>query len=214
MHGLVTLFLGVIMLAIILLVVGLVALCVLVVALSTIMVLIVLMTIVRSAFVAIASVALMVIMVFVTGMLTVAQFTATRGRKMSRFPFLWLLLVLGDLLKKASHLLGCLTQLKESNHLKRVGRHHLVQVGELVLVRLRLDKEDLLTLLLRCGYVHHSTEVATLEVAEKLHSTPHELVHQHECGLLGRTKPANQLVAYIWETINSLEVITDALIEV
>jgi hypothetical protein len=104
--------------------------------------------------------------------------------------------------------------LKESNHLERVGRHCLVQVAKLVLVRLRMCKEDLLTLLLRRGYVHHLTEVATLKVAEKLHSAPHELVHWHECGLLCRAKPANQLVAYIWETGDSLEVIPDALVKV
>ncbi len=214
MHGLVALFLGVTALAIIFLVLGLVALCVLVLAFTTIMALIVLMMIVRSVIVAIESVALMVIAVFVTAMLTVAQFTATCNRKMSRFPFLCLLLVLSYLLENASCLVGCLTLLKEGNHLERVGRHRLVQVGKLVLVRLRLRKEDLLTLLLCHGYVNRSTEVATLKVAEKLHLTPRELVHRHECGLLGCTKPANQLVAYIWETGNSLKVITDALIEV
>jgi hypothetical protein len=57
-------------------------------------------------------------------------------------------------------------------------------------------------------------EVATLKVAEKLYSTLHELVHWHESGLLGRTKPANQLAAYIWETGNSLEVIPDAPIKI
>jgi hypothetical protein len=69
----------------------------------------------------------------------------------------------------------------------------------------------LLTLLLRRGYFHCLMEVATLEVAKKLYSTLHELMHWHESGLLGCTKPANQLVAYIWETGNSLEVIPDAL---
>jgi hypothetical protein len=128
--------------------------------------------------------------------------------------FLWLLLVLGDLLKNASCLVGHLTLLKESDHLEQVGRHHLVQVNELVLVHLKLHEEDLHTLLLRRGYFHCSTEVATLEVAEKLHSTPCKLVHWHECGLLGRTKPENQLVAYIWETGNSLKVIPDALVKV
>ncbi len=78
---------------------------------------------------------------------------------------------------------------------------------------LGLCKENLLTLLLCHGYFHHSTEVATLEVAEKLHSTPCNLVYWHECGLLGCTKPANQLVAYIWETGDSLKVIPDALIQ-
>jgi hypothetical protein len=67
---------------------------------------------------------------------------------------------------------------------------------------------------LRCGYFHHSTKVAIIEVAKKLHSTPRELVHWHEFRLVGRTKPANQLVAYIWETGNSLRVIPDALVEV
>jgi hypothetical protein len=57
-------------------------------------------------------------------------------------------------------------------------------------------------------------EVATLKVAKKLHLTPCELVYWHECGLLGRTMPENQLVTYIWETGNSLEVILDALVEV
>ncbi len=92
-----------------------------------------------------------------------------------------------------------MTLLKESNHLERVSRHHLVQVGKLVLVHLRLHEEDLLTLLMRGEYFHHLTEVATLKVAENLHSTPREFVHWHECLLLGCTKPENQLVAYIWE---------------
>jgi hypothetical protein len=133
---------------------------------------------------------------------------------MSRFLFFWLLLVLGNLLENASRLVGCLALLKESNHLERVGRHHFVQVRKLVRAHLWLRKEDLLTLLLRRVYFHCSTKVATLKVAEKLHLTPHELVHWHECGHLGHTKPANQLVAYIWETGDSHEVIPDALVKV
>jgi hypothetical protein len=211
MHCLITLFLGVIALAIILLVIGLVALCVLIVALTTIMASIVLMTMVRSAIVTIASVALMVITVLVTAMMTVAQFTATRGRKMSYFTFLWLLLVLGNLLKNASRLVSRLTLLKESNHSEQVGRHCLVQVGKLVLVCLRLCKEDLFTLLLRRGYVHCLAEVVTLKVAEKLHSTPGELMYLHEYGLLGCTKPANQLVANVGKPGNGLKVVPDAL---
>jgi hypothetical protein len=134
-------------------------------------------------------------------------------RKLSRFPFLRLL-VLGNLLKNASHLVGCLTLLEEGNHLERVSRHHLVQVGELVLVRLGLHKEDLFTLLLRCRYVHRSMEVTTLKVAEKLYSVPHELVHWHGSRLLRSTEPANQLVAYVWESGNSLKIIPDTLIKV
>ncbi len=107
-----------------------------------------------------------------------------------------------------------MTLLKEGNHSERVGRYHLVQVGKLVLVRLGLREEDLFTLLLCCGYIHHLMEVVTLKVAEKLHSTPHELVHWHERGLFCRTKPANQLVANVREPGNGLEVVPDALVEV
>jgi hypothetical protein len=100
---------------------------------------------------------------------------ATCGRNMSCTLFLWLLLVLGNLLKNASHLVGRLTLLKEGNpSSEQVGRHHLVQVGQLVLVRLRLRKEDLFTLLLCPGYIHCSTEVVALKVAEKLYLMIHE----------------------------------------
>ncbi len=214
MHGLVTLFLEAITFAIVLLVVGRVVFRVLVVALTTIMALIVLMMIVRSAIVAITLVALMVIGIFVVRVLLVARFTVTCSRNMSCTIFLLLLLVFGNLLENASHLVSCLTLLKEGNHSERVSRHYLVQVGELVLVCLWLRKEDLFTLLLHCGCVHCLTEVVTLEVAEKLHSMPHELVHWHESGLLCHTKPANQLVANLRELDNGLKVVPDALIEV
>ncbi len=196
MHGLVALFLQVIAPAIILLVIGLDAPHVLVVASRAIMTLIILMTIVGSSIIAVTSVALMVVAIFTATMLMVAQFTATRNRKLSRFPFLQLL-ILGDLLESASHLVGCLTLLKEGDHLEWVSRYRLVQVSKLVLVCLRLRKEDLFTLLLRHRYIHCSTEVATLEVAEKLYLMPRELVHWHQSGFLGHTKPAKQLVAYV-----------------
>ncbi len=147
-------------------------------------------------------------------MLTIAQFTAKCKRKISCFLFLWLLLILGNVIKNPSRLVGCLTLLKEGNHFERVRRHHLIQVGELVLVCLRLRKEDLFTLLLHHGYVHCLTEVVTLEVAEKLHLTWHELVHWHESRILGHTKPANQLVANIGEPSKGLKVVSDALVEV
>ncbi len=95
-----------------------------------------------------------------------------------------------------------------------VSRHRLVQVGKLVLVHLGLHEEDLFTLLLRHRYVHCLTEVTTIKVAEKLYSTPHELVHRHESGLLRSTEPANQLVAYVWESGNGLKVIPDTLVKV
>jgi hypothetical protein len=123
MHGLVTPFLEVILLAIIFLVIGLVVPHVLVVPLRAVVAPIVLMTIVRSLIIAVTLVALMVVAIFMTAMLTVAQFTATCDRKLSCFPFLWLL-VLGNLVKNASRLVGCLTLLKEGNHLERVSRYH------------------------------------------------------------------------------------------
>jgi hypothetical protein len=61
----------------------------------------------------VALVASMVVAIFTTAMLTVAQFMATCNRKLSYFPFLWLI-VLGNLLKNASRLVGCLTLLKEA----------------------------------------------------------------------------------------------------
>ncbi len=213
MHGLVTLFLEVIALVIILLVVGLAVPWVLVIALTMIMVLLVSITIIWSAIIAVALVALITVVVVATAMLAVARLTATCSRKMSHFLFLRLLLILGDLIKNASPLVGRLTLLEEGNHSERVGRYRLVQVGKLVLVRLGLRKEDLFTLLLRCGYVHRPMKVATLWVAEKLHSTPHELVHWHERRLLGCTKPANQLVTDVKEPGNGLKVVSDALVK-
>ncbi len=213
MHCLVTLFLEVILLAIILLVVGLVAPHVLVVAVREIVAPIVLMTIVGSSIIVVALVTSVIVVIVMTAMLTIAQFMATCNRKLSCFPFLWLL-VLGNLLENASHRVGCLTLLEEGNHLERVSRHHLVQVGELVLVRLGLREEDSFTLLLHCRYAHHLTEVTTLEVAEKLYSMPHELVHWHESGLLRSMEPVNQLVAYVWESSNGLKIIPDTLVEV
>ncbi len=43
---------------------------------------------------------------------------------------------------------------------------------------------------------------------------PCELVHLHESGLLGSMEPANQLVAYVWKSGNSLKVILDTLVKV
>jgi hypothetical protein len=60
---------------------------------------------------------------------------------MSRFLFLWLLLILGNLLENASPLISRLTLLKESNHLERVSRHCLVQVSKLVLFALGCTKK-------------------------------------------------------------------------
>ncbi len=132
---------------------------------------------------------------------------------MSCFPFLWLL-VFGNFLENASRLVSCLTLRKECNHLEWVSRHHLIQAGKLVLVHLGLREEDLFTLLLHRRYIHRLTEVATIKVAEKLYSMPRELVHWHESGLLRSTEPANQLIAYVWESGNGLKMIPDTLVKV
>jgi hypothetical protein len=81
-------------------------------------------------------------------------------------------------------------------------------------MRLGQRKEDLFTFLLRRGYLHCWTEVATIEIADELYSMPHELVHRHECGLLGGTKPVDQLVAKIGKPGGFLKVIPDAFVEV
>jgi hypothetical protein len=56
--------------------------------------------------------------------------------------------------------------------------------------------------------------VATVKIVDELYLTPLELVHWHESGLLGGTKPADQLVANIREPCNGLKVIPDAFVEV
>jgi hypothetical protein len=130
------------------------------------------------------------------------------------YSFLWLLFVLGNLLKIASHFVGCLTLLKESDEVEQVRRHHLACICKLKLMHLRLHKEDLFTLLLCCGQLHGSTYETTIKIADEPYSTPHELVHLHEVGLLGNTKPADQLVANIGEPSNGLKVISDAFVKV
>jgi hypothetical protein len=75
-----------------------------------------------------------------------------------------------------------------------------------------VQEEGLFTLLLHRGYFHCLTEVATVKMADELYSTLHELEHWHESGLLGGTKPADQLVANIGEPGNGLKVIPDVFV--
>ncbi len=128
--------------------------------------------------------------------------------------FLLAIFVLGNLLKNASCFVGCLTLLEESDELEQVSGHRLVCIRKLKLMHLKLPKEDLFTPLLCCGYLHRSSEVATIEIADELYLTPHELMHWHESGLLGSTKPAYQMVADIGEPDNGPWVIPDALVVV
>jgi hypothetical protein len=126
----------------------------------------------------------------------------------------WLLFVLGNHLKNTSRFVGRLTLLEKSDELERVLGHRLVCFCKLKLMRLGLRKEDLFTLLLHRGYLHHSMEVATIKIADELYSMPHELMHRHESRLLGSTKPADQLVTDIGEPDDGLKVILDAFVEV
>jgi hypothetical protein len=207
------LFFEVIILAIILLLIELIALIVLVVVTRMILASIVLMTIVVLLVITIMSVALMMVALLVTKLL-VARVTAAPIGKMSCLLLFWLLPVLGDLLKNASRFIGSLTLIKKGNALKWVCGHHLVCLRKLKLMRLGLRKEDLFALLLCHGQLHCSMEIATVEVAEELYLTPHELMHRHEGGILGSAKPADQLVTNIGEPGDCLKVIPDALAKV
>ena len=59
------------------------------------------------------------------------------------------------------------------------------------------SKKDLLDLLRLRGQLHRRTKEPFLEVAHELHSSPHVIMHRHECGLSSRTKPADQLVTNV-----------------
>jgi hypothetical protein len=84
-----------------------------------------------------------------------------------------------------------LTLLKRRNELKRVRGHHLVGIHKLKLMHLGLREEDLYTLFLHHVYLNRSMEVATVEIADELYSTPHELMNWHKDELLGSTKPVD-----------------------
>jgi hypothetical protein len=103
---------------------------------------------------------------------------------MSRLLFFWLLLLL-ELVKDARCFIGSLPLLEKGHEPKSVCGHHFVCFHKLKLMRLRLHEKDLFAFLLRCGQLHHSTEVATIKVAEELYPMPHKLMHWHERGLLG-----------------------------
>ncbi len=74
---------------------------------------------------------------------------------------------------------------------KRVCGHHFVCFRELELMHLGLHEKDLLAVLLRCGQLHCSIEVAAIEVAEELYLMPHKLMHWHDRRLLGNAMPTN-----------------------
>jgi hypothetical protein len=184
-HGIITLFLEVIALAIILLLVGL-FLVVLVFMTRVIVVLIVLILTVMLPVIPIALVTFMVVVVLAT-MLPVACITAASNGKMSRLLLFWLLF-LHDLVKVSGCFIGSLTLFEKSYEPKRVGGHCFVHFCKFVLMRLWLCEEDLFGLLLCCGQLHHVTDIATVKVAEELYLTPHEFIYWHDGGLLGCAK--------------------------
>jgi hypothetical protein len=181
-----TLFLEVIVLVIILLLVGLFVLLVLVFAGRVVVALIVSMLAVMSLVIAIVLVTSMVVAVLAM-ILSVAQITAASDGKMSRHHLFQLLFLL-DLVKDAGRFIVSLTLLEKGCEPKWIHRHCLVCFRKLVLMHLGLCKEDLLTLLLHCGQIHRLTDIDTVEVAEELYSTLHELIHRHKGGLLGCPK--------------------------
>jgi hypothetical protein len=175
MHGLVTLFLEVIALMNILLLLRCFVLVVLVFVMRVAVALIFLMMIVRSLVVVVALVASMVVMILAT-MLPIAQITAAHDRKMSHLLLIQLVLLL-DLLKDAGRFIGSLALLKKANKPKRVHGRILLCLRKLELMCLGLHEEDLFGLLLRCGQLHHLTDVATVKVYKEQYSTLHELMH-------------------------------------
>ncbi len=151
MHDLIALFFEVIAFVINLLLVGF-FLVVLLFAVRVIMALIILMAAFMLLFVAIALVALMVVAALAT-MLPVALVTAASDKKMSCLFLLWLFFLL-ELVKDAGHFIRSLTLLKKSYEQKRVRGHCFVCFRILVLMCLRLRKEDFFPLLLCCGQLH------------------------------------------------------------
>ncbi len=142
MHGLVTLFLEVIALAIILLLVGIFVLVVLVFVTRIIVTLIVSIATVILLVVRITLVASMVVAVLVA-ILPVAQIMDASDRKMSHLLLFWLIFLL-DLVKNAVCFIGSLTLLKKGDEPKWVHGHCLVCFCKLVLIHLGLRKEDFL----------------------------------------------------------------------
>jgi hypothetical protein len=81
--------------------------------------------------------------------------------------------------------------LKKGYEPKSIHGYHFVFFYKIILMSLGLRKKDLFALFLRCKQLHCLMEVAAFEVAEELHSMPHEFMHWHERGLLSSAKPTN-----------------------
>ena len=124
-------------------------------------------------------------------------------------------LLLLDLIEHAIRSIDVLALLEEANERSVIvsGQSFMrLRILELMLPRHR--KEDLLDPLRFRGKLHRRRKESFLEVAYKLHSSPHVVMHGHESGLSSRAKPADQLVADVREPGECLEVVSLAVDEV
>ena len=112
-----------------------------------------------------------------------------------------------ELIEYAVRSIGVLALLEEANESDVIVGQNLMRLRILLLMLPRHRKEDLLDLLRLRGQLHRRTKEPFLEVAHELHSSPHVIMHRHECGLSSHTKPADQLVADVREPGECLEVV-------
>ena len=113
-----------------------------------------------------------------------------------------------ELIEYAVCLIGILALLKEADECNVVVGQGFMRLCILLLMLPWHQKEDLLDLLRLRGQLHRRTKEPFLEVAHKLHLSPHVVMHRHECGLSSCTKPADQLVADVREPGKRLKVVS------
>ena len=118
-----------------------------------------------------------------------------------------------ELIEYAVRSIGVLALLEEADERDVVVGQSFMRFRILLLMLPRHRKKDLFDLLRLRGQLHRRTKEPFLEVAHELHSSPHVIMHRHECGLSSRTKPADQLVADVREPGERFEIVSLALNE-
>ena len=118
-----------------------------------------------------------------------------------------------ELIEYTVRSIGVLALLEEANERDVVVGQSFMRFRILLLMLPRHREEDLLDLLGLRGQLHRRTKEPFLEVAHKLHSLPHVVMHRHECGLSSRAKPADQLVTDVREPGECFEIVSLALNE-
>ena len=118
-----------------------------------------------------------------------------------------------ELIEYAVRSIGVLALLEEADERDVIVGQSFVRLRVLLLMLLRHRKKDLFDLLRLRGQLHRRTKETLLEVAHELHSSPHVIMHRHECGLSSRAKPADQLVADVREPGECFEIVSLALNE-